>query len=141
MSGVLLTAPIINGRVIEFPCNDISKYNRFCGPGDGFLEWLVSERIYGVLVSVACYIHDYMREIILETPDLCLEELMECFDQHNLVFKHNMDSLIEAHEFESDNDKAAALYRSVTYYTWVQVPPKERFIRTYIERHSSKEAA
>ena len=62
---------------------------RRCGPGRGVLEWLVPDTIYGVNVSVACSIHDFMYAIgVTDTDKADADE----------VFLNNLIRLIEAHD-------------------------------------------
>jgi len=36
----------------------LDKWPSFCGAGDGIGDWLVPEKIHGVCISPACFIHD-----------------------------------------------------------------------------------
>ena len=59
-----------------------------CGPGRGVLELLVPETIYGVSVSAACSIHDFMYAVgVTDTDKADADE----------VFLNNMIRIIEAH--------------------------------------------
>ena len=64
------------------------RKRRRCGPGRGVLEWLVPETIYGVSVSAACSIHDFMYALGHTAADK---------DESDRVFLNNMIRLIEAH--------------------------------------------
>ncbi|HAR38590.1 MAG TPA: hypothetical protein DCS09_08505 [Porphyromonadaceae bacterium] len=35
-----------------------NKWPSFCGAGDGIGDWLVPEKVHGVCISPACFIHD-----------------------------------------------------------------------------------
>ena len=58
-----------------------------CGPGRGVLEWLVPETIYGLCVTPACSIHDFMYAHGSTPMDK---------DEADRVFLNNMIRLIEA---------------------------------------------
>ena len=58
-----------------------------CGPGRGVLEWLVPETMYGLSVSPACSIHDYMYTYGKTSDDKC---------EADIVFLNNMIRLIES---------------------------------------------
>lgn len=83
MTGAFLFAPEAYWRLPED-----ERRRRRCGPGRGVLEKLVPETIYGVRVSQACSIHDFMYAIG-HTP---LDK-----DESDMVFLNNMIRLIEAH--------------------------------------------
>ena len=59
-----------------------------CGPGRGLLELLVPETIYGLRITTACAIHDFMYRLGGNDKDKC-----EADD----VFLNNMIRIIEAH--------------------------------------------
>jgi hypothetical protein len=60
---------------------------RRCGPGRGVLEWLVPDTIYGLSVSAACSVHDWMYAHGNTDADKC---------DADCVFLNNMIRLIEA---------------------------------------------
>lgn len=65
------------------------RKRRRCGPGRGVLEWLVPETIYGVSVTSACSIHDFMYSI---------GSTIEDKNEADRVFLNNMIRLIESHD-------------------------------------------
>jgi len=83
---------------------------RRCGPGRGVLEWLVPDTIYGVRVSVACSIHDFMYAHGKTPADK---------DEADIVFLNNMIRLIEAHGGMWVL-RRLRLHRAVIYYEAVK---------------------
>ena len=59
-----------------------------CGPGRGVLELLVPETIYGLRITPACAVHDFMYRLGGTDKDKC-----EADD----VFLNNMIRIIEVH--------------------------------------------
>lgn len=82
IGGARLTCP--NHPWMVFPSNDPNDYDGCCGAGEtgSWTERAVPERILGLRVSVACYVHDCWWA-------QCERNLSE-FRQSNGVFKDNM---------------------------------------------------
>lgn len=65
------------------------RKNFRCGPGRGILEMLVPETIWGLCVTPACAVHDFMYREGPATDD--------GKEEADLVFLNNMVRIIEAH--------------------------------------------
>lgn len=110
--GVRLEVPVVNGEPLPIPHNGFDDFDTYCGPG-----WLgdkiVPDKLFGVSVAPACYIHDVMNAM----AETCEE------DHHsNEVFRRNMISIIEHFEPRptwEDPFHYARYQRALTYYEWV----------------------
>ena len=108
----------VNGKKVNllapqntvFPSDQLDAYDKCCGPGGGFGEQIIPEKIWGVRISAACYIHDRMYEVAL--PDIW-ERV-----QSDTVFSHNMRAIISALS-KTGITKSLRMYRATTYYNAV----------------------
>jgi len=98
-----------------FPTMDITHYvpevfGSYCGAGTGIGDLVVPETMWGLVVTLACYIHDEMWEHC--------EATWEEFNQSNDVFFRNLRYIVR---FMSQNKRVKHLrmYRVVTYYNAV----------------------
>ena len=82
----------------------------YCGAGTGIGDLIVPETVWGLYVTLACYIHDDMWEYAAPTR--------EDFDQSNDVFRRNINSII-THCSANWFIKHLRLYRAVTMYNAV----------------------
>ncbi|MCK4500495.1 hypothetical protein KAU11_08350 [Candidatus Babeliales bacterium] len=100
---------------IEFPSFQLEYYKTIsrCGAGEGIGDTLVPETIWGLTVTLACYIHDYMWELADAT--------WTDFHYSNSVFLSNIITLVTelSHPTRVNVLKNIRLYRSVTYYSAV----------------------
>ena len=99
---LLVTQDIVDNLPVEFLPS--------CGAGDGTGNALVSEKIFGLSITIACYIHDKMWQEALPTWD--------DFHHSNSVFLHNIMAIIKA---KSHNIFVEHIrnYRAVSYYNAV----------------------
>jgi hypothetical protein len=95
---------------IGFPFDNPIDYPDCCGAGQGIGEKIVPETIWGVRVSLACFIHDDMWNRG--------EKSWSNFHQSNSIFLKNIISIIQAYS-KSQLLKRLRLYRAVTYYNAV----------------------
>lgn len=79
--GVVLKAP----TDIEWPCDTFDKFACYCGPGKGYLETIVADKILGLNISPACFIHD--------TTHALLPKTLKNFWLSNKTFLWNMESI------------------------------------------------
>ena len=82
-----------------------------CGPGKGFGDWCVPDRIWGVSIIDACKIHDWMYWIGRTKEDK---------EEADRVFLNNMLRIIEAYDGWSRFLNGFRRYRAVTYYNAVR---------------------
>jgi len=101
---VLLLAP----PGIEWPAIHLEKFGTYCGPGHGIGDLLVPDTMWGLKVSAACYVHDFMWAVA--------EPSWADFHYSNSVFLHNLLRIIDAH---GGILKYLRSYRAVTYYAAV----------------------
>ena len=106
MKPVELFAPALYWRLTEAERN---KYR--CGPGRGLLERLVPETAYGLCITPACSIHDFMYSIGEDDKDK---------EDADAVFLNNMVRIIEAHT-ENQILLCLRLRRAKTYYQMVKI--------------------
>lgn len=101
---------IIAPEGIEFPSCFIDGFRSYCGAGRGIGDLVVPEKMYGLKVSPACFVHDKMWEMSKAT--------WEDFHLSNGVFLTNLISIIES---QSKNVvlKHLRLYRAVSYFNAV----------------------
>jgi hypothetical protein len=111
--GVMLTAPLIGGFEMEMPHKTFEEFGAYCGAGKGFFNWIVPEKIFGIIVSPACYIHDVMNAI----ADPTWEEFHQCSD----VFYDNLLSIVRAKQPppKGDRNRFNRYYRIVLYFSAV----------------------
>lgn len=100
---VLLIAP----ENIVFPTYLIEHFPHCCGAGEGIGDLLVPESVFGVIISAACFIHDFMWDNM--TPS------WEYFHASNSIFRTNMSSIINT---ESGNclSRKLRMIRIMEYY-------------------------
>lgn len=82
----------------------------YCGAGTGIGDLIVPETVWGLYVTLACYIHDDMWEHA--------EPTRSDFEQSNEILRYNVSSIItncSANRFM----KHIRLYRAVTMYNAV----------------------
>lgn len=103
-------APIIAPTDIVFPSENISDFKSACGAGEGVGDWIVPERVLGLSVSPACFVHDTMWDKA--------EPTWEYFHFSNSVFLSNILSLIETQSSSSVLEHMR-MYRAVTYFNAV----------------------
>jgi len=97
---VLLIAP----DTIEWPTIYTDEFGTCCGPGE-FGDKFVPDTMWGLRVSAACYVHDFMWSVC--------EPTWSEFHYSNSVFLHNLLSIIEVN---GGFLKYLRSYRAVTYY-------------------------
>ena len=95
---------------IHFPFDNPIDYPDCCGAGQGFGEKIVPETIWGVRVSLACFIHDDMWNRS--------ERSWSNFHKSNSIFLRNIINIIQAYS-KSQILKRLRLYRAITYYNAV----------------------
>ena len=114
--GCVLEVPIMpNGEPLHLPYNDWDEWPTFCGPGSGIGDKIVPDKIFGVPVNVACYIHDTTEG---------LAESREEDHQSNVMFRKNLEAIIEHLEPKptwEDKHHHARYYRAMTYYAAVDI--------------------
>ncbi len=110
--------PIVAPVGIEFPSMFLADYSSYCGAGKGFGDILVPETMWGLTITIACYVHDHMWEMCLPT--------WEAFHFSNSVFLRNILSCIR-NQSKSSMLKRLRNYRAVTYYNAVDSFGKEIF--------------
>ena len=103
---------------IFFTHSDPMDYENCCGSGDGLGEKLVPDTIWGLKISLACFVHDDMFERG--------EGDWKVFHQSNSVFLKNIISLIHAYS-KSFILKHLRLYRAISYYNAVDVFGRSSF--------------
>jgi len=101
---------IVAPENIEFPSMFINDYGSYCGAGKGFGDIMVPEKIWGLPITIACYVHDIMWEMADGT--------WEAFHSSNAIFIRNILSCIRALS-TSGCLKRLRNYRAVTYYNAV----------------------
>ena len=89
---------------------DIDEFPSFCGAGNGFGDSIVPEKMLGLKVAPACFIHDLSWEIC--------ELSWAGFHQSNSMFLHNLQQII-INRSSSEILKMIRLYRAVTYFNAV----------------------
>ena len=108
---------------IEFPSFNLGYYNTLtaCGAGEGIGDKLVPETIWGVRVTLACFVHDYMWELS--------EASWADFHHSNAVFLSNINAVILALSNKSRVNvmKNLRMYRAVTYFNSVDTVGAELF--------------
>ena len=82
-----------------------------CGPGKGFGDWVVPDRIWGLPIVEACKIHDWMYFMGKTEKDR---------EEADRAFLNNMLRIVEAHEGWSKFLNGFRRYRAVTYYNAVR---------------------
>lgn len=103
---VSLLAPVN----LEFPYEFVTDFDSYCGAGDGFGDNIVPDKIWGIPVSPACFIHDYMWKYA--------EPSWRDFHHSNSIFLHNLNELIRS-QSKSTILKKFRMYRAVSYYNAV----------------------
>lgn len=100
---------------IEFPSMSIEHYSKMtrCGAGDGWGDKIVPESIWGIVVTLACFVHDFMWEIS--------EATWKDFHHSNSVFMINIISIVQALSYNNKWNplKALRMYRAATYFNAV----------------------
>lgn len=102
--------PIITLADLSWPTPTVEEFAAYCGAGDGFFNNIVPEKIWGIIISPACYVHDKMWAEAKPT--------WADFHHSNSVFWANINSLI----MEQSKSRTLArlrLYRAVTYFNAV----------------------
>ena len=82
-----------------------------CGPGKGFGDWIVPDRIWGVSIVEACKRHDWMYFIGMTKEDK---------EEADRVFLNNMLRIIDDYDGWSRFFNGFRRYRAVTYYNAVR---------------------
>jgi len=103
---VRLIAPVDT----KFPSIHIEDYGPYCGAGKGIGNTVVPESIWGLRISVACFIHDTMWDKA--------ERTWADFHQSNSVFLKNILTIIIVCS-RNGFMKRLRLYPAVTYYNAV----------------------
>lgn len=106
LEGISLLAPA--GVVLPF--KTIAECPSYCGAGQGIGDWVIPEKMFGLKISPACYIHDEDWAVAPPT--------WEAFHAANSRFLHNLIAIVEATS-KSSFLKHIRLYRCVTYYNAV----------------------
>ena len=101
---------IIAPEDIEFPSIYVSDFTSYCGAGKGLGDIIVPETIWGLRISPACFVHDFMWADANPT--------WEEFHASNAIFLRNIISLIMG-QSKSSILKYFRMYRAVTYYNAV----------------------
>lgn len=104
-----VNVPIIKPVDLELPAHLID-FEPACGAGDGFLNDIVPEKVWGIPISPACFVHDYMWKIS--------EASWGDFHYSNDVFLVNITSLLR-HQSKSNLLYHFRLYRMITYFNAV----------------------
>jgi len=104
--------PIIAPPGIHIPSFDYGywrpKYSgSYCGAGQGFGDKIVPETAWGLYLTLACYVHDYMWDASTYSR--------HDFEQSNIVFFQNNVTIITKVS-RSEVLKHIRLYRAVTMY-------------------------
>lgn len=102
--------PIIAPINIEFPSLYVANYTSHCGAGKGLSDVIVPETLWGLKVSPACFVHDFMWDEASPT--------WNDFHISNSVFLRNILSIVECNSASSIL-KRLRMYRAVTYYNAV----------------------
>ena len=84
IEGVLLIVP----ESYHAPEQALKDFPACCGAGEGIGNGLIPERMYGLLISAACHIHDYCWKIA--------EATWADFHQSNYLFFINLKAIIKA---------------------------------------------
>jgi len=84
VEGILLIVP----ESYHAPYQFIKQFPPSCGAGDGIGNGLVPERMYGLLITVCCHIHDYCWKVA--------EATWSDFHQSNYLFFVNLKAVIKA---------------------------------------------
>lgn len=95
---------------LDFPYNDFDVFPSYCGAGQGLGDIIVPEKIFGLKISPACFVHDVMFEIS--------EATWEDFHTSNSVFIHNLLAIVK-HRSKNWILEHIRNYRVVTYYNAV----------------------
>ncbi len=110
--------PIVAPVDMDFPSVYLNDYGSYCGAGKGFGDVIVPETVWGLTISIACYVHDKMWEDALPT--------WEAFHASNSIFLRNIISCIRV-QSRSSFLKSLRMYRAVTYYNAVDKFGKKIF--------------
>lgn len=110
--------PVVAPEGTKFPSRYIKDFEPWCGAGRGFGNTLVSETIWGLPVSPACYIHDLMWEEA--------EPTWEAFHASNSIFIRNLISLIVV-QSKMSFLKSLRMHGAVAYYNAVDTFGKDIF--------------
>ncbi len=110
--------PIVAPVDIEFPSMFLADYASYCGAGKGFGDVIVPETMWGLTITIACYVHDQMWEMCAPT--------WEAFHFSNSVFLRNILACIN-NQSKSSMLKRLRNYRAVTYYNAVDAFGKKIF--------------
>jgi len=112
--------PQVIPEEVDFPCNQVELFNDYCGAGEGLFNTLVPEKVWGIPISPACFIHDRM---------WAMADASWCdFHYSNSVFLSNINALI-SYQSRSKCLKRIRMYRAVTYYNAVDSIGSEIFWR------------
>jgi hypothetical protein len=103
---------------IFFTHSDPMDYEDCCGAGEGLGERIVPDTIWGLKISLACFVHDDMFERG--------EKTWAHFHQSNSIFLKNIINIIHAYS-KSRILKHLRLYRAVSYYNAVDRFGKRSF--------------
>jgi hypothetical protein len=117
-------AAIIHPDSVELPSTMIKEYTKsYCGAGSGIGDLLVPEKVFGVRVTPACFVHDKMFEMGMPS----LGDFKVC----NAVFITNLTSLIagQSHSSKLNLLYHLRLYRTVTYYNAVDTIGKKVYFK------------
>jgi len=91
------------------------EYSNGCGPktGSGLLAWLIPDRVYGLLIRLACDIHDYCWAVARTQED---------FEISDEAFRFNLFSIIESVRYSFWKRWLLWLrsYRATSYYRSVR---------------------
>ena len=98
---------------VDLPLH-LDQFPDACGPGKGLGERVVPEKIFGLRVSPACWIHDKSWE--------CADPTVLDFHISNIMFVWNLFSIIEAFPSKWWIANVLREYRAVTYFNAVNGP-------------------
>jgi hypothetical protein len=85
----------------------------YCGAGDGFNDWIIPEKICGVIVSPACFIHDIEWTICEPSKAAAMEA--------NWRFYQNLRNIVLANRNSSKYSKKKVEWNCLKYFWGVNV--------------------
>lgn len=117
VDGVQLLVPV---QLDALPFTRLEDAPDACGAGRGFGEWVVPEKVLGLRISAACWIHDKDWEFAAPTWD--------DFHAANGRLLHNMAAIIVA-KSKSPLLRVLRIYRPATYFLAVSTAGAKIFRR------------
>ncbi len=102
--------PITAPENIKFPSPYMDEFKSYCGAGEGIGDLIVPEKLFGLKISPACFVHDNMWDNA--------EPTWKYFHFSNSIFLSNMIAIIET-QSSSSILKHMRMYRAVTYFNAV----------------------